>query len=159
MNKVQLIKLVFEKIDADLKILRTAALASHEAATGPENKAENQYDTRGLEASYLATAQAKRVAELEVISVICRTTVPKDFQENEAIALTALVALEFKTKKSQVLILTQGAGITVTYEGVVIQVITATSPLGEALIGLKKGDIAEVEQGGVMREYSVLSVS
>ena len=48
-----------------MEIYTRAAKASHAEATAEENRAENKYDTRGLEASYLATGQANKVLELE----------------------------------------------------------------------------------------------
>ncbi len=53
-------------------ILKEAALATYEAATHEESKPENEYDTRGLEASYLAGAQAKRTAEIEELLIILK---------------------------------------------------------------------------------------
>lgn len=158
MNKAELIAAICRKVESDLNAVDAAAAAAHEAATSPENKSENQYDTRGIEASYLAGAQAKRVAELEEILIACQATHPKDFTADEVIAPTALVGLEFGTKKSSVLILAKGAGISVDFNGVTVQTITAQSPLGEALIGSKVGDTAEVEQNGSVREYKILSL-
>ena len=60
MNKRDLLNLFANKIAEDLLVMTKAALAAHEAATHSESKAEDQYDTRGLEASYLAGAQSKR---------------------------------------------------------------------------------------------------
>ena len=49
--------------DRILRLLDIADLG--EAATNEESKAENKYDTRGLEASYMAQAQSLRVSELK----------------------------------------------------------------------------------------------
>ena len=65
MNKKQIIKSFEEQIAQALSVMTQAALHAHEAATHGESKAEDQYDTRGLEASYLAGAQSRRAMELE----------------------------------------------------------------------------------------------
>ena len=44
-------------------MLTQAALSTHAEATDEENKAEDKYDTRGLEASYLAIGQSKAAEE------------------------------------------------------------------------------------------------
>lgn len=158
MTKSELIFAVCKRVEDDLLVLKTAAAAAHEAATSSENKAENQYDTRGIEASYLAGAQAKRVAELEEILVACRATHPKEFAADEVIAPTALVGLSFGSKKSVVLILAKGAGMSIDFDGVTVQTITTISPLGDALIGSRVGDTVEVEQNGSIREYKIISL-
>ena len=56
-----------EKLEAEMQVMISAALIAREDATHEESKAEDKYDTRGLEASYLAGAQAKRAAELQRI--------------------------------------------------------------------------------------------
>lgn len=42
----------------------SALSGAREAATGADTKAENKYDTRGLEASYLAAGQAEQADDL-----------------------------------------------------------------------------------------------
>ena len=49
----------------EVEVLTAAARSTHEAATHEENKAENDKDTRAIEAGYLAGAQADRVRELQ----------------------------------------------------------------------------------------------
>lgn len=158
MNKAQLIQAICEKVENELSVIKNAARASHDAATDPESKAENQYDTRGLEASYLAEAQAKRVAELEEILIVYRATQPRDFAPTEAIAPTALVEVQAGTKRSSVFILARGGGLSIVFEGKSVLTVTPQSPLGEALIGLKVDDTVEVENGNSVREYRILSV-
>ena len=157
-NKTQIIELLCKKIEDDLTSARQAATASHLAATGPESKAENQYDTRGLEASYLAGAQAKRAAELEDILFACKHLPHTIFVANAPIALGALIHLEHGQRSQWVLLVARGAGISLTIEDKTVQTITTTSPLGETLIGLKQNDLCEVEQGNTTRTYKILSI-
>ena len=72
--KAALLKQLAAKLEAELATIRAAAQATHAAATHPDAKAENKYDTRGLEASYLAGAQQERVAELEATLDAIRAT-------------------------------------------------------------------------------------
>ena len=65
MTKPQVIQKIIETLQAELETYTRVAKASHTEATAEENRAENKYDTRGLEASYLAAGQANKVVELE----------------------------------------------------------------------------------------------
>lgn len=158
MNKRNLILAIIDKLEGDMAVVKKAALATLEAATHEESKAENEYDTRGLEASYLAGAQAKRVAELDQALQIFRTTGLKDFAPDESVQPTALVEVEQDGKKSVLFLMPQGGGVRLDFEGRPVQVVSPASTLGESLIGLKVGDIAELEIGPNLREYKVLSI-
>ena len=65
MLKTTVIQKIIETLQAELETYIRAAKFSHAEATAEENRAENKYDTRGLEASYLAAGQANKVAEIE----------------------------------------------------------------------------------------------
>lgn len=150
--------MIRSQLESDLAALKEAALATYEAATNEESKPENEYDTRGLEASYLAGAQAKRVGEIEELLYIFKELRVRNFSADEAIASTALVQVELNGKKSFVFILPKGGGLMLKIDGQSVQTVTPTSPLGEALLGLKAGDGAIVEAGDKVREYQIISV-
>ena len=63
MNKGDLLRKITTHLRDALAAGTQAARATSDAATDPDSKAENKYDTRNLEASYLARGQAFRVAE------------------------------------------------------------------------------------------------
>lgn len=158
MDKKKLVEVIRQKLEADMVVLRQAALATYEAATHEESKPENEYDTRGLEASYLAGAQAKRIAEIEELLVIYKHINLKNFGPDDKINATAIVEVEFNGKASYFFIMPKGGGVSVPFEGKTIQVITAATPLGEALQDLREGDAAIVETNGQTREYEIVKV-
>lgn len=158
MDKKKLIETIRAQLSSDLAVLKQAAQATYEAATHEESKPENEYDTRGLEASYLAGAQAKRIAEIEELLVIYKHVDAKNFGPNDKINATALVEVEYNGKHSFFFIMAKGGGLSVPFEGRTIQVITPNSPLGEALQDLKVGGVAVVESGDQFREYEVINV-
>jgi len=158
MNKRSLILAIIEKLEGDLVALKQAALATLEAATHEESKPENEYDTRGLEASYLAGAQAKRVAEIDQALNVFRSTGLKDFGPNEPVQATALVEIELDGKKNVVFLMPQAGGVRLDFDGRAVQVISPHSSLGESLMGLKVGESAEFEVGPNIRECKVLAV-
>ena len=64
MNKAQLLKQIIASLSESLGVLDKAARASHAEATHESSKAESKYDTRGLEAAYLAGGQARQAKEI-----------------------------------------------------------------------------------------------
>ncbi len=158
MDKRQLIKSILKKLEEELETAIQAARTALDEATNEEAKPENEYDTRGLEASYLAGAQAERAAQIEEQILLYKNLVVRDFTKADSIESTALVEVEFNKKRSFVFLMSKGGGMILNFEGRPIQVVTPASPLGEALIGLKAGDSAIVEVGAATREYEVLSV-
>ena len=51
-------------LEAELSILDAMVTAARDEATSAESRPENKYDTRALEASYLAAGQGERLATL-----------------------------------------------------------------------------------------------
>lgn len=158
MNKTHLQTVIIDKLQADLAVAKDALKASHEAATHAESKAENKYDTRGLEAAYLADGQRKRVHEIET-AISNYQNLPVRSHRNEAITLGALVSLESADSCRWVFLGPDAAGLSVTVEGEEVLVISPRSPLGKALLGCEEGDEAEIKVEGQSLRYSLISVS
>jgi hypothetical protein len=159
LEKSALIKKFCTHLESEILSLKAAARATYEAATHEESKPENEYDTRGLEASYLAGAQAKRVAELEALYALLKNLEPREFKESDPISLTALVEVDLNGKAGYLFVLSKGGGFTLPFDGQTVQIVTPSSPLGEALIGLRAGDVAAIEVGDQTKEYEIVSVS
>lgn len=158
MKKRELVQSFIQQLENDLMTMKAAAKAAHEAATHEESKPENEYDTRGLEASYLAGAQAKRAAEIDEVLYLFRKLEFKDFKPEDPIAATALVELQMGPKKNWVLLMPKGGGVQITMAGQPIQILTPHTSLGAALVGLQAGDTAEFEVGATLRECEILNV-
>lgn len=146
MDKTLLQQQVCEHLEADLAMAMRAAQTAHEAATHEENIAENKYDTLGLEASYLAAGQARRVEEIRQALHAWRTLQMRDFDEEQGIQLGALVLLQTADGRRQCLLLgPDGAGLKLPCEWGEVMLITPRAPLGQQLLGLGVGD--EVSSG------------
>lgn len=158
MDKLKLIAHIRQQLLNDLAVLKEAARVTAEAATHEESKPENEYDTRGLEASYLAGAQSKRIIDTEELLVLYKHLEPKSFGPNDGISSTALVEVDLNGKIFFLFILPKGGGLNIEFEGQRLQTITPNSPLGEALLGLKSGQVALVERGNQVLEYEIVSV-
>lgn len=123
--------------------LAVASAATSEASHA-ESKAENQYDTRGLEASYLAAGQAVRVTALRRLASFFDGLGEGVRTEDAVVGLGALVALDDgRGPVRWCFVAPDGGGISVQVQGVEVQVVTQASPLGEVLVGASAGDVVE----------------
>ena len=157
--KKKIVRQVIADLEKDLDVLQLSALTAREAATHEESKAEDKYDTRGLEASYLAGAQAKRAGEIRDFIATLRQVEVSDFGKDSSVAITALVEIENDDGKNLVFLLPKGGGRVVEMDGRRVQVITPVSPMGAELMGREIGDEFSFVSAGTRREYVVASIS
>ena len=158
MNKGSLIQIILNELSKKLSIATQAALAAHDEATHEDAKAENKYDTRGLEASYLAGAQSERAVQLQSAVAYFENLALKPLEAKEIIAATALVELELEGKVAWYFLSSQEGGLEVECEGEKVFVLSPQSPLGSALMGKSEGDDVAVKTPTGVREYEILSV-
>ncbi|MGY2253944.1 GreA/GreB family elongation factor [Pseudomonas reactans] len=156
MNKHAVHQLVLEKLTLDLDIAQRAAQTAYETATHEENIAENKYDTLGLEASYLAAGQAKRVEEIRQALVLCQNMQLRAYDDQRGIEIGALLGLEDENGRQQWLFLApDAAGLKVDVVGQPVTAITPRSPLGKSLVGKLEGDEVEILVGGARQHFTV----
>jgi transcription elongation GreA/GreB family factor len=157
-DKKKVVIAIILEIEKELQVAINAAKSAHEDATNEESKPENEYDTRALEASYVARGQAKRVTELQEALFKYKNLELKDFAENDPIAATALIEVECLGKKMTLFYMSVGGGFSIVVDGLKIQVVTPSTPLGESLLQMRAGDSVFVELGKSEREYEILKV-
>ncbi|MGY2273270.1 MULTISPECIES: GreA/GreB family elongation factor [Pseudomonas] len=156
MNKHAVHTLVLEKLSLDLDIAQRAAQTAYETATHEENIAENKYDTLGLEASYLAAGQAKRVEEIKQALLLCQNMPLRAYDDQRGIEIGALLGLEDENGRQQWLFLApDAAGLKVDVVGQPVTVITPRSPLGKSLVGKFEGDEVEILVAGARQHFTV----
>ncbi|MFW0756693.1 GreA/GreB family elongation factor [Pseudomonas sp. H11T01] len=159
MNKHAVHNLILEKLKIDLDIAQRAAQTAYETATHEENIAENKYDTLGLEASYLAAGQAKRVEEIRQALVLCQNLILRPYDEQQGIQIGTLLGLADDNGNQQWLFLgPDAAGLKVYLVGQLITVITPRSPLGKSLLGKFEGDEVEINVAGTRQQFAVTEV-
>lgn len=158
MNKKTLIKKIIDQLTGELELFYKAARAAHAEATHEQSKAENKYDTRGLEASYLARGQSKQAAEIESAIQQFEVLNPRAFKAGEGIELGALVELETGREKFLYFLGPKAGGTEVIVAKREILVITPQSPLGQQLLGRKAGERLKMNLGGVKSDYHIVSV-
>jgi len=158
-NKSALIKKIIGHLSDELALYHKAARAAHDEATHEQSKAENKYDTRGLEASYLARGQSRQAAEIVQAIEQFEKLPAKTFSKTDAIDLGALVELKSQKERSIYFIGPRVGGTEIIHEKKEVLVITPQSPLGQQIMGKKEGDRLKMEIGGARNEYTVESVS
>ena len=158
MNKAALLKQIIARLNENLETLTKAARASHAEATHESSRAENKYDTRGLEAAYLAGGQARQAKEtIDAIEVYADLPI-LNFAARDPIDVTAVVELEADGTRSTYFIGPKGGGLEIEHEGKEIMVITPQSPLGQILIGKKANARWTAKVGGAAVKYCVVAV-
>jgi transcription elongation GreA/GreB family factor len=158
MDKRTLLDAIVARLTDELAVYCKAALAARAEATHEQSRAENKYDTRGLEASYLARGQSRQAAELEASIEAFRKLDPRVFGDGEPIDLGALVELEHRGDRSFFFIGPRAGGTEIEHEGREVLVITPQSPLGAQLQGRKQGERLQLNLGGARNHYRVASV-
>jgi Transcription elongation factor, GreA/GreB, C-term len=159
MRKALLIKQIVASLAESLEVLAKAARASHAEATHESSKAESKYDTRGLEAAYLAGGQARQAKEIMDSIKLYESLKTKDFSPDEPIDLTALVELEADGARSLYFFGPKNGGLEIECQRREITVITPQSPLGQNLMGKKAGQSWTTKLGGSTLKYHIVSVS
>lgn len=146
-NKETVLAQIVSALSAELATLTRAAQGSFAAATDPDSKAENKYDTRTLEASYVARGQAQRVAELQEAVRAFAALSGGTLEPGAPVTLGALVSLALHGEVAHYFVGPFAGGTEVMHEGREVVVITPASALGQKLMGRKVGEGIELQPG------------
>lgn len=153
-DKPQIVATLRASLVEELAALeRVGATAAEEAVT-EEAKSENEYDTRATEASYLARGLASRIAELrQVVAWFSSFDANKPLPDT-TVQVGALVELD----GGEWLFFAPAGGGTVQAGGKKIKLVSRSSPLGAALVGLEAGDAAEFDTPRGILEREIVGV-
>ena len=154
---------IVEKVRAvlakEMDVLRQSAAAAREGATHEQAKPEGDKDTRAIEASYLAGAQAGRLRVLEAADKRLEFLDLRDFKPADPIGPGALVEVDVDGKRSHYFVADAAGGTKVDIGGVEVAVLTPEAPLAQSLLGKKTGESFERTVRGEALEYEIVSVS
>jgi transcription elongation GreA/GreB family factor len=157
-NKQKLVRAVIEKLREDLALYEKAAGAARAEATDEQSKAENKYDTRGLEAAYLARGQSRVAAEIVQAIAQFEKLAIRDFGAGDAIDTGAVVELQNGKELAMYFIGPRAGGTEIIYEDKEVLVITPESPLASQLLGRKIGEKCALELGGQKQQIKIAGV-
>jgi transcription elongation GreA/GreB family factor len=159
MTKQQVLQQIIDTLKVDLDVATRAAQTAYETATHEENIAENKYDTLGLEASYLAAGQARRVEEIRQSLLRFQALVLEPHDEQRGIRSGDLITLASDQGQPQQLFLgPDAAGLKVRHNETLITVITARAPLGQNLLGKLAGDELDIVVNGARQSFNIVQI-
>jgi hypothetical protein len=138
--KDRLLDAIRAELRARFDRLTRAAKDAHAAATDPGSKAESKYDTRSLEASYLAAGQARQLDDLARDLGLFDTVTLPDFGMDDPVDAGALVEAELHGESTWFLLAPAAGGLEITHDGFEITLLTPESALYQKLLGLRVGD-------------------
>ncbi len=154
--KKSIVELLLQQVQKELQALEAAAKTSHQNAVNEEMKPDGKYDTRKIEASYLASAQAQRVTQLQND---CRALdqLAQHLTERPLtlIAIGALFECTENNKVTYFFMAPAAGGQKLTIDNKEISIITPNSPLGSEFMQLEQDEMAELETPSGVREYLV----
>ena len=159
MNKRALIEKIIAQLADEVASYARSARASQAEATDEQSQPENKYDTRGLEAAYLAHGQSRQAAEMEEAVEQFHSLTVRDFGAEDAIDLGALVEVDRQGKTARYFIGPRAGGTEIVHAGKAVLVITPQSPLGRQLMGARAGDRLQIDIGGSRDDCRVSAVS
>ena len=139
-EKARLLDRIRAELAGRLQRLEQAARDAHAAATDPGSKAESKYDTRSLEASYLAAGQARQVGETAAALRLFENLTLPDFDPDDSVGPGALVELDLDGETQHFLLVPAAGGLGLVDQGREITLLSADSPLYGALLGRSVGD-------------------
>ena len=152
-------KIILEKLIGNLRKelieVEKAAKSTRDLVTADDLKSEGKYDTRAIEASYLASAQLKRVDEIKADIQMLEET---ELVNANKLQLGSLALLEHNGQDRYYFLTSTSGGTMLTVEGNTILVISVFSPLGNEALGLQTGESFEVETPKEMRTYKIKKV-
>ena len=158
-EKRALIQKIIAQLRAGLERYEKAARTAHAEATHESSKAENKYDTRGLEASYLARGQSKQAAEMIQAIEDFEALPLRAFTAADEIAVGACVELKAGRSRHFYFIGPRAGGTEVLHGEEEVLVITPSSPLGQQLVGRKQGAKVQLNIGGNVSEFLIAAVA
>ena len=143
MTKQAILAAFLQQLRQQLATISEAAKNAHAASTGEDAKQEGKYDTRGLEASYLAQAQAEQTQLVAQSLHLFESLTPEDFSTDSPISPGAIVETECNGILSYYFLIPCAGGMSMDYEAGELTTLSPDAPLYQKLLGCHVGDLIE----------------
>ncbi len=147
------------KVRQELASAEAASADTSSYARDGDVKSDGKYDTRGIEAGYLASAQLKRVEELKLELQMLEETPLRKFAADDEVGLGALVDIALNGQTRRYFLASTAGGTILNVDGTIVLVISIFSPIGDAALGARVGEEFELETPQGIRTYQVKSLS
>jgi transcription elongation GreA/GreB family factor len=153
--KKDILKALVTHLESQVTQITDAAKKAKSDATSSEIKKENKYDTRAIEAGYLADGQARIASELKNNLEFLKKYNPPEFSGKTPIDIGALVEVNLDGESKQYCIFPYGGGFRYKENGHDVLVLSPDSPIAEQLQDLKLFESAEIELKGEVVEVEI----
>lgn len=151
--KSAVVQAFHETLSAELVAVERVAAEARDETTNSETKQEGKYDTRAIEASYLARGQAWRIVALRRLRAWFAVVEPRPMDRVQTGALVGVEDLD--SGDERVFFVAPEGGRSAEVEGTTVELISPKSPLCQAMSELEEGDDFVLELPRGRREYVV----
>lgn len=152
--KEALINILLEQARQRLEQARESYQSALEHSRSDDMKSEGKYDTRAIEAGYLASAQKQRLDQLEG-DMAALNKLPAS--SGSKAVLGSLISAH-KNEEQMWFFLAPCASPPVVIEGIKINILSLEAPLAKEFLGLEKGDVFEFEAPQGSFDFEVLGI-
>lgn len=155
MDKTRFFNALIEKLRHELLAAVNASRDAADYATNEESRAESQWDTQGLEASYLAAGQASQArAWAEAIEEL-QSEREDLLRKNTTISLGALFRCDLDGSEEIFFLAGTAGGQVIKVNDLEVTVITPQSPLAGKLLGLRVGESTRLPNGLIWQVLAI----
>ena len=160
MDKTTVLQQIVHALQEDYDALQKSVQLATEGATHAESKPENKYDTRALEASYLAHGQAQRAQQIAEALAEFQRLLEQPLSSEPTVGRNSLLCLQALSGEERWLWVANAAGgLKVSHDKQSITVITPDSPLGAMLLGRMLDDEITLKLPGQPdQEYEITTL-
>lgn len=155
MDKNSVVDALLDSLKAELNNAVTASQDAADYAVNEEARAESQWDTQGLEASYLAAGQAEQARQWAELIEILERSRKELLGGNSEIALGAVVHCEILGEEERFFVAPVAGGQVLEVNEETLTVLTPQSPLATRMWGMKAGQDFTLANGGAARILNI----
>ena len=155
MNKAHFFQRLLTTLREEVQHAVNASKDAAEYATNEESRAESQWDTQGLEASYLAAGQAGQARQWAEAIEELQSEREDLLKPNASVSLGALFSCDLGDSVEYFFFAGTAGGQTIDMGEYKVTVITAQSPLAHRLLGKKAGDSFRLPNGSLGQVLTV----
>ncbi|MGJ8652470.1 MAG: transcription elongation factor GreAB [Opitutaceae bacterium] len=140
MDKTRFFNRLIETLREELLHAVNASKDAAEYATNDESRAESQWDTQGLEASYLAAGQAGQAKQWAEAIEELQSEREDLLKPNDKVSLGALFKCDLGGSEEVFYFAGVAGGQTIIMDDLEVTVLNSHSPLAGRLLGKREGD-------------------
>lgn len=147
MNKTAFFNTLIDTLREEALHAVKASQDAADYATNAESRAESQWDTQGLEASYLAAGQAGQAKQWADAIEELQSEREDLLKKNTDVSLGALFKCDFAGSEEVFFFAGVAGGQVISMDHMEVTVITSHSPLASKLRGLTVGETFTLPNG------------